>query len=568
MGKYEKDTIKNIIEKIKEGKVFLPALQRKYVWAEDRVTKFMDSVMKNYPIGTFLFWKVKNSVINEKEYSMYEFIRDYHQRDFFKNKLAAPPTNPDNSIWAVLDGQQRLTSLYIALQGSISNKIPNKQWKNDDAFPKKELYFNIHSQINDEDSFYEFEFLTADAAKSTKNNQLWYRVKDILKYKFEELYSRLFIPNNLLNDSVAIDNLSKLHTRLFKDELINYYEEEADSIDNVLEIFVRVNSGGMVLSKSDLLFSTIVSHWDDAREEIDSLLTAINKIGEGYKFTNDFIMRTCLYLIDDLSVSLKVEAFKRDKVLKIKDNWNSIKNSIKTTVNLLNDYGFNAENIISYVSIIPVVYYIYKGGKLDELSKNELKKYIVISQVKQIFGASTNTALTNIKKFINTEKSFELSDLYGIRFTGEKTLKYTSEEIDGLFDTHEIGAYTFMLLSLLYPNLKYSQKPFHQDHMHPKSWFENDKIKDLILPNGAKIDNDTIVDWQRKRNTLANLQMLEGRENESKNDTPLVEWLKIPSNKENVKYLPQNISYELSNFEEFMEERKKLMSSKLKEILL
>ena len=104
--------------------------------------------------------------------------------------------------------------------------------------------------------------------------------------------------------------------------------------------------------------------------------------------------------------------------------------------------------------------------------------------------------------------------------------------------------------------------------MHPKSWFENDKISDLILPNGSKIDEDSITDWQRKRNTLANLQMLEGRENESKNDTPLVNWLKVASNKENVKYLPQNISYELSNFEEFMNERQKLMSAELKKILL
>lgn len=71
---------------------------------------------------------------------MYEFIKDYHDRDMYKNPDAPQPFpigSEDETIWAVLDGQQRLTSLYIALQGSMSRKLPNKRWKNDDAFPKR-----------------------------------------------------------------------------------------------------------------------------------------------------------------------------------------------------------------------------------------------------------------------------------------------------------------------------------------------------------------------------------------------------------------------------------------------
>lgn len=67
---------------------------------------------------------------------------------------------------------------------------------------------------------------------------------------------------------------------------------------------------------------------------------------------------------------------------------------------------------------------------------------------------------------------------------------------------------------------------------------------------------------------IANLQLLEGRENESKNATPLVDWLKVTENSENAKYLPSDVSYELSNFEEFMEKRQELMSKALKDILL
>ena len=570
---YEKKNIRAVIEEINSRKIYLPAIQRKYVWDDDQITRLMDSIMLGYPIGTFLFWKVRKSIINKKKYSMYEFIKDFHERDVYKNPSAPQPFpigSDEETIWAVLDGQQRLTSLYIALQGSMSRKLPNKRWKNDDAFPIKELYLDLHSQRTDEEDIsYEFKFLTQEEAKKQKDDRLWYLVKDILKYSQDELVTDLIIPNGWASDKVAMKNISLLHTRLVGDEIINYFEVQTDSIDSVLDIFVRVNSGGTVLSKSDLLFSTIVSHWDKARDEIDKLLAEINKIGEGYKFSNDFIMRTCLYVLD-MSVTLKVETFKKESVLKIKNNWENIRKTIKDTVDLLNEFGFNSENIISYVAVSPMVYYRFKGGNFDAESKSELRKYIVISQVRQVFGAATNSALTSIREALKAAPtdSFKMGNLLKVRFTGERTLRYTSEEIDAMFDTYEIGAYTFMLLSLLYPNLKYSQKGFHQDHMHPYAGFEESKIANLKLPDGSIIDDVRKDEWRRRRNTLANLQLLEGRENERKNATPLVDWIKVIANSENAKYMPNDSSFELSHFEDFMDKRQKLMSDSLKAILL
>ncbi|WP_110956028.1 DUF262 domain-containing protein [Anaerosinus massiliensis] len=570
---YEKKNIRAVIEEINSRKIYLPAIQRKYVWDDDQITRLMDSIMLGYPIGTFLFWKVRKSIINKKEYSMYEFIKDFHERDVYKNPSAPQPFpigSNEEPIWAVLDGQQRLTSLYIALQGSMSRKLPNKRWKNDDAFPIKELYLDLHSQRTDEEDIsYEFKFLTREEAKKQKDDKLWYLVKDILKYSQDELVTDLIIPNGWASDKVAMKNISLLHTRLVGDEIINYFEVQTDSIDSVLDIFVRVNSGGTVLSKSDLLFSTIVSHWDKARDEIDKLLAEINKIGEGYKFSNDFIMRTCLYVLD-MSVTLKVETFKKESVLKIKINWENIRKAIKDTVDLLNEFGFNSENIISYVAISPMVYYRFKSGNFDDESKSELRKYIVISQVRQVFGAATNSALTSIREALKAapKDSFKMGNLLNVRFTGERTLRYTSEEIDAMFDTYEIGAYTFMLLSLLYPNLKYSQKGFHQDHMHPYAGFEESKIASLKLPDGSVIDDVRKDEWRRRRNTLANLQLLEGRENERKNATPLVDWIKVIANSENAKYMPSDSSFELSHFEDFIDKRQKLMSDAFKAILL
>lgn len=572
---YEKKTISAMLSEINGGNMYLPAIQRKYVWNEDQITRLMDSIMLNYPIGTFLLWKVKKSVVNDKQYSMYEFIRDYHERDTYKNPAAPQPFSAGGKydfIWAVLDGQQRLTSLYIALQGSMRRKLPMKRWTNDDAFPKKELFFNLHSEKKTEDDeiTYEFAFLTTDDVAVPRANKLWYRVKDIIQYKSQpEVMTKVIKENGWITDSAAMQNLLLLHERFVVNELINYFEVESESIDDVLDIFVRVNSGGTVLSKSDLLFSTVVSHWDKARDEIDELLASINRIGDGYRFSNDFIMRTCLYLLN-LPTSLKVETFKRESVLCIKQEWPAIKKAVKDTVELLRDFGFYYENIISYVAIIPVIYYHYHGGEFSNAAKSELRKYLVMAQLKQIFGASNNTALSSIREVLSQEKGkpFTLKSLQAIRFAGDRNLRYTEEEIDDLFDTLEIGAYTFMILSLLYPNLKYGQNGFHQDHMHPYSGFTDKKLSAVVLPTGVHLDESSVKEWQRRRNTLANLQLLEGRENEIKNSTPLKEWLQIPTNAETVKFLPTGISYELGNFEQFLEQRQNLMSKELKTILL
>lgn len=460
---YEKKSIRAIIDDVNSRRVYLPAIQRKYVWGDLQITRLMDSIMLGYPIGTFLFWKVKKTIVNQKEYSMYEFIKDYHERDMYKNPAAPQPFSVgsgDETIWAVLDGQQRLTSLYMALQGSTSRKVPKKRWKNDDAFPKKELYFDLHSEKTDDDISYDFKFLTAEEAAKNKDNKLWYLVKDILKYSDEDSLEEVISHNGWTNDELAAKNILLLYTRLVNNKIINYFEVEKDSIDSVLDIFVRVNSGGTVLSKSDLLFSTIVSHWDKARDEIDKLLSEINKKGEGFKFSNDFIMRTCLYLLD-MSVALKVETFKKDSVLKIKENWEAIRKAIKDTVDLLNEFGFNSENMISYVAVSPMVYYRYKGGNFDSSSKAELRKYIVIAQVRQIFGTASNSALTSIREALKAapSNSFSMANLNAVRFTGDRYLSYTADDIDSMFDTYEkLDAHTFMLLSLLYPNLKYSQK--------------------------------------------------------------------------------------------------------------
>lgn len=148
-------TINEIVENLHRKKYLLPAIQREFVWNEDQITRLFDSLMRGYPIGSFLFWEVEKENVNE--FQFYEFLRNYHIRDNKHNQKA--DLNGDSGITAILDGQQRLTALYIGLKGSYASKEPRKRWDNDLAFPKRKLYLNLFNEAEDSDYLFDFRFL-------------------------------------------------------------------------------------------------------------------------------------------------------------------------------------------------------------------------------------------------------------------------------------------------------------------------------------------------------------------------------------------------------------------------
>ncbi|WP_312506017.1 DUF262 domain-containing protein, partial [Bacillus luti] len=107
-------TIKKVIENVHNKKYLLPAIQREFVWGTDQIERLFDSLMQGYPVGSFLFWNVKKE--KSKDFQFYEFIRNYHEKNNRHNPLAS--TSGEEGIIAILDGQQRLTSMYIALKGT------------------------------------------------------------------------------------------------------------------------------------------------------------------------------------------------------------------------------------------------------------------------------------------------------------------------------------------------------------------------------------------------------------------------------------------------------------------
>lgn len=571
-------TIKETIENISKNKYLLPAIQREFVWSSSQIERLFDSLMRDYPIGSFLFWRLEKERV--QDFQFYYFIRNYHQRDVKHNPKA--DVRGENDVTAILDGQQRLTALYIGLKGTYAYKIPWKQWNNDAAFPKRELYLNLLRESDDSELEYNFSFLTEAEAQNSSKENFWFKVGDILNIK-EHYEVNDFLIENDLNSlekekaKFANKTLFKLHQVIHNEAVINYYLEKGTELDKVLNIFIRVNSGGTQLSYSDLLLSIATAQWEekDAREEITSFVDEINNIGDGFNFDKDFVLKTCLVLSDFKNIAFKVDNFNKRNMLTIEKNWEEISDSIKLAVKLVSNYGYHRDILTSNTAIIPISYYLLKKGLPNNFvessiyreDREQIRKWLLVSLLKRTFSGQPDNVLRPIRNTIATDSSiFPLNDIIQLLKGTHRSIEFNDDEIENLFSYQYSQKHIFSILALLYPSLDFRNK-FHQDHIFPKSLFTRKK---LIKRD---FDEDKIESYLSNYNCLANLQLLEGIPNLEKADMDFKEWLfmeypEVQARKDYMTkhYIP-DIDLELDNFDEFISERKKLMFDKLKSIL-
>lgn len=609
---YKSKTILEIVKEIESSKVYLPALQRKFVWGKPQIELLFDSLMRNFPIGTFLFWKLDKE--SAQNYVFYEFLKEYDQRNPFNKKKEGAFLN--NEIIGVLDGQQRLSSMYIGLQGTHTEKAPYMRWADENAYRKAKLYLNVlnlpyyiseNDEIEiDEDKNFEFRFLADnenltwvsrknktyedDIEKIIDENMFWLNVGDVLKWKTDPEFDKIIetfitLTSNENQKKQIIEQrrlirktLDTLHKRISKEQLINYFEIDKKDLEDILKIFIRVNSGGTQLNKTDLLFSTIVATWDNGREKIETLLQKINKKGDGFGFSNEYLMRCCIVLTD-ASVTFNVNSFKSENVQKIRDEWDEISSAIEKTVDLLVEYGFNHWLLTSQNATIIIAYYIIKGGYINDSTKAEIKKYLIHALLNGIYGSSQdqliaflrNTFRTSIKdeNFKNIyslkNNTFSFEELLKQELPSRKSLYISDNELDN-FLTYKKSQQSFFLLALLYPNLKYKEVQFHQDHIHPFSKFNQEVLNSMNIPN------DEHNNWYDMRDMLPNLQLMEGRENESKNASEFQYWLSQKNEYEQNQfkvsnYIPNDENLSFNNFIIFFEKRKKRLKEELKKVL-
>ena len=388
-------TISDALERIHKRHYALPAIQREFVWSPEQICALFDSLMRGYPIGAFLFWKVKRKLL--RKHSWYEFITKYHQKD---DPHCHELTIADRArgLTAVLDGQQRLTALNIGIYGSYAQKLPRLWWNNPYAFPRRHLYLKLTEKADDDESGSEFLFKML-AKKGTRmvpegetaGDHSWFRVRDIQKFQDAREIHRYLQTIELADHPLAFDHLGRLHDVVYSDSVISFYEERDQDVDKVLDIFIRTNSGGTELSYSDLLMSVAVAAWKgrNAREEIHGLVDDLNKIGGRFQFNKDMVLKAALLISDVSDIRFKVTNFNRENMEMVERKWDLISESLTTTVQLISSFGFSGMNIANQNAVMIIAYFLSRrtdrSRVLDESNEDRraLRMWLMTVLVKR-----------------------------------------------------------------------------------------------------------------------------------------------------------------------------------------
>ena len=520
MGKFIDKTAREIVSELNVS-YFLPDIQRDYVWLnnpqEKKIEQLFDSILRGYPIGTFLFWKLKKTDIetdrnkdskDKLNFQLYKFIENYDVRNTYNEKINIEKINSDD-LNIVLDGQQRLTSLYIGIKGSRTLRKPRGRWDNPSSFEEKKLYLNLRHIPNEEnpDDNYQFDFLLPNDLPTKDDNNNWFKVGDILNIDSVLEYSQ----NNGLNTQEA-KIIERLLNALCTKSIISFYEESEKNLDKVLKIFIRVNSGGTQLSYSDLLMSILTANFStDIRDMMQKLVESFRDKGFGV-LGRDQILKTCLLLTGSNHI-FNLKNFSKTNISKIEENWSKITSSLYEAIHIVEDFGYAYQLSTAYIISI-IALYLYNNGKnysqvnTDDL--NEMSEFVRNAQIKSYFTTSLDNKLTIASNFIKESSTFH--DFNEGMKKGHY-IEITNDDIEGILDNVQFGnPALFPILQLLYPNLDYKNSKFHIDHIYPKSKFT---VNNKSLPQEC-------LDW---KNYLFNLQLLEGSENISKRAKDPEVWL-------------------------------------------
>lgn len=368
-------TISRLLEDIESGLTVLPAIQRDFVWDDDKITYLFDSIIRGYPIGIVLLWETYNDILHRP------FSKDYIENTQYTFR----ENTRKKRIQLVLDGQQRLQSLYVSVHGTHEGRY---------------LCFNVLSGRESEDfeeRKYVFEFLDKKELKEYNRHSMdlikedgddfndwdeieyFCRIMDLLSKGYRERMDlEMEITNSLrLPDADQLRlrmNLGRLVEALTVDEYIlkssiideNKTRDSKDckSESDVLEAFVRINREGIQLSRSDLIFSLLKLKWKEAALALPEFVREVNK-GNNFELDADFVIR-CLYTVSDLGTRFDVDTLRKTaNVELIMHNFDKCCKAIRSTVDFaMNQCWISSSRLLrTYHNLIPIVYYLFHTPK-------------------------------------------------------------------------------------------------------------------------------------------------------------------------------------------------------------
>lgn len=503
-------TLNGVMAQIEAGKIVLPAMQRPFVWKDDRITKLIDSMLRGFPLGTALLWKTA---------TMQRFRR--FQKDVQPDAGITADFDSDDSSerYLVLDGQQRLTSLFVAIAGTYDGK---------------KLFLDVLSGAKGEkdpgDTYWDCRFLTekdakdlnawprpADEKSTAAERAVFVKFYDLTKLaaakagviatqKAAELgldsAQTTRMTESYLQGATVLASKSSLQIHLIDED-----SGEPMPIEEILEVFVRVNSGGLVLQKSDLLMSLLDLKWNDIQPELYRAVKEINA-ARPFNITRDDVLKSLLLakgsetrfdrLVADRG---RVETLAMDLpqlLPSVQEAWKSL------TLLLMDECKITSERFFrgGHNSLLPFVLYFVANPTPRPAEKRRLAVAVYLALMSGVFAGAEARMGAFARKECVKGKPFPLEKLAQL-----VAAHYGINSLETLLSRH-----LDLALNIAHGGITLDNNPenLQRDHIFPRATLEKQGLP------------------AAKTNHYANFHFLRGEDNLNKSDTAPHEWFNKP----------------------------------------
>jgi Protein of unknown function DUF262 len=455
-----------------DKEIYLPHIQRPFVWSEDQVRKLLDSLLRKYPIQTLLFWRTKEEIKARR------FMMDV-QADVELHSLYDPHASSLGvERLFVLDGQQRLQALRTLFDGAILAE----------SGERREAWLDLTSGHEQDPDGYWYGIKFAKAAPGPT----WYRLANLraidnkkgagplTRQESRRIEGSLTGTDKEKEDALdrVADNIKEL-LRILKEESVFWYDEldgvvEDYPYERVLEVFVRVNNGGTRLDGGDLMFAAMKGLSEDIEERVEDMAGNLS-IGD-LTFDKGWILKAVVVALTGkatLAPKLFAGAEGSDLIARIDADWPRIDTTFQQLHDLmLQDVRVTSERLIrSTVSLIPVVDYLYHHPGPNPEQRQRIVGYFHKAQLFNWFGASTDQLLAGLHpKMVAANSGFPLADVKLFFQNYRRETELTPTNIGG-------SRIRSMILSLVYRekfdttlfNSHFSGNEPHIDHIYPRA---------------------------------------------------------------------------------------------------
>jgi hypothetical protein len=347
------ESVRDLITEVAKGQLQLPEFQRGYVWSRDQVRALVESLYRKRPTGQLLVWHAYRDVPTRGSEAKSE-----------KTML-------------LLDGQQRLTSLYVLIKG-----VPPPFYEGEALF--FDLYFNLATQ--------EFRFFQKSVMS---NDPTWISVPEVLRDGSDGLLSRLEeLPKDrqdaILRHAGRLGQLGQIRDYQYNREEL---KDESLTIDDVVDIFTRVNHAGTDLRRSDLALAHLCASWPEARAELRNFSLEMGRYGFALDIEN--LVRAVAGTAGGTVIF--TPQFYRIPAADMKAAWPKVKKSYENLVNALRHHAFidTIDDLSTPLVVVPVLVYLARRNCVFEsaVERDRFIRWMLLANIWSRYAGQTDSKL-------------------------------------------------------------------------------------------------------------------------------------------------------------------------------